>query len=110
MSGMNNLYAVVNASLYVVDAKTNNLAPAGKYFFDADGKLVPNNGIVDGYYYENNVLVKGKGIIEFEENLYFVKQNGSILKDSTLFVAASKTNGLVEAGSYRFDADGKLVG
>ncbi len=99
-----------NDSLYVVDAKTNNLAPAGKYFFDADGKLVPNNGIVDGYYYENNVLVKGKGIIEFEENLYFVKQNGSILKDSTLFVAASKANGLVEAGSYRFDADGKLVG
>ena len=96
----------MNGSLVVSEAKANGLAPAGTYDFDADGKMIIKNGVIKGYYYENNVLVKGKGLVLYNDKVYFVKQNGAIYKDGTLFVSGSKTNGILEAGLHTFDADG----
>ena len=98
-----------DASLYVAEAKTNGLMPAGKYFFDENGKMEVKNGVFDGFYYENNEIVKGKGIVEFENNLYFVKQNGAVYTTHHLMVPEAKTNGLIEPGLYDFEDDGRLI-
>ena len=70
--------------------------------------MMAKNGVIDGYYYENNVIVKGKGVVEYDGDLYFVKQNGAIYKNGTLFVSGSKANGYVPAGKYTFDVNGKM--
>ena len=98
-----------DASLYVAEAKTNGLMPAGKYFFDENGKMEVKNGVYGGFYYENNEIVKGKGIVEFENNLYFVKQNGAVYTTHHLMVPEAKTNGLIEPGLYDFEDDGRLI-
>ncbi len=99
-----------NAELIVPEAKTNGLAPAGLYSFDADGKMIPPlNGIIDGFYYESNQIIKGKGLVEVDGDIYFVKQNGSVYKNSSLIVSEAKANGLAPAGTYDFDADGKMI-
>lgn len=99
----------VGNGLSVPEAKTNGLIAPGLYDFDENGKLMLKNGVIDGYYYENGSIVKGKGIVEDGGFYYFVKQNGAVYKNGSLFVNASKTNGLVDAGTYQFDADGKMI-
>ena len=98
-----------DSTLVITEEKANGLAPAGLYTFDADGKMVYKDGVVDGYYYVNNVLTKGVGLVEHDGDIYFVKQNGAIYKNSTLVVTEAKTNGLAPKGIHAFDADGKMV-
>ena len=99
----------VSTSRYLNDEMTKGYVTAGVYEFDEEGKMILKQGIVDGFYYENGSLVKGKGLISYEGSYYFVKVNGSIYKDASLYVAESKANGLVPAGLYEFDADGKML-
>ena len=96
-------------SFFITEEKANNLLPAGKYYFNTDGTMIINNGIVDGYYYENNVLVKGKGVVRSGDDFYFVTQKGSVYTGASLFIGEAKTNGLIPAGMYYFAADGKII-
>ena len=98
-----------NGTLYMNEAMTNGFFSAGNYTFDENGALVLKQGIVDGYYYENGELVKGKGLVEYEGALYFVKQNGAVYVGNDLFVSEAKANGYVASGSYDFDEDGKMI-
>ena len=98
-----------DGTLYLSDALINGLVPAGKYEFDITGKMVVKNGIIDGFYYEDGAIVKGKGVVKVNGKYYFVKQNGAIYTDSSLFVAESKTNGLIPAAAYHFNADGTII-
>ena len=96
----------------ISQSRTNGLVPAGTYTFGDDYKMVDTtvkNGVYGGFYYENNEIVKGKGIVEFENNLYFVKQNGAVYTTHHLMVPEAKTNGLIPAGMYYFAADGKII-
>ena len=97
-----------NVSLNVTEEKTNGLVVAGEYKFDADGKMVIN-GIVDGYYYADGKLAKGVGLIEVDGAYYYIKANGAIYKNASLNVTAAKANGLVPAGKYFFDSEGKMI-
>ena len=99
----------VGSGLYVSEAKANGLMAPGSYDFDENGKMIVKNGVVDGCYYEEGVLVKGKGLVQVGNDLYFVKQNGAVFTNSTLYISAAKANGLVEAGIYRFDAEGRMI-
>ncbi|MBQ9857920.1 MAG: hypothetical protein IJO77_02855, partial [Oscillospiraceae bacterium] len=85
------------------------IAP-GKYNFDTtDGHiLMYHEEIVDGYYYENGLICKGKGVIEIDDYYYYVLESGKIFKDGTLRISKSKTNGLIPAGTYVFDAEGHI--
>ena len=110
---------VKGKSFYVLNTNgllyNNGVAVAkGTYTFDADGKMIVREGLVDGYYYENGKPVAYKGLIKFEGNFYYVDSYGAIVKDKTHYVL--NTNGLcydsgiaVKTGNYSFDADGKMV-
>jgi len=88
--------------------RTNGLLAAGYYEFDADGKMIlsQTDGVVDGYYYENGVVILGAGLIDINGDYYYVRSNGSVAI-GTYYV--NKTNGLLAAGYYEFDADGKMI-
>ena len=97
------------SSLYLNAEMTNGLFPAGVYSFDADGKMILKQGIVDGYYYIDGVVQKGAGVIKIGDSFYYIGQRGQVYKDSSLFLSASVTNGYLPAGKYMFDADGRIL-
>ena len=103
------LKAVKNCTYYVT--KTNGLKDAGFYSFDADGKMVIKNGLVeengDLYYYVDGAKTAA-GLIEWEGNYYYIASNLKAVKDAKHYVFADKANGLKSAGWYWFNADGTM--
>ena len=103
------LKAVKNCTYYVT--KTNDLKPAGYYTFDADGKMIIKNGLVeengDLYYYVDGAKTAA-GLIEWEGNYYYIASNLKAVKDAKHYVFADKANGLKPAGWYWFNADGTM--
>ncbi len=103
------LKAVKNCTYYVT--KTNGLKPAGYYTFDADGKMVIKNGLVeengDLYYYVDGAKTAA-GLIEWDDNYYYIASNLKAVKDAKHYVFADKANGLKSAGWYWFNADGTM--
>ena len=103
------LKAVKNCTYYVT--KTNGLKPAGYYTFDADGKMVIKNGLVeengDLYYYVDGAKTAA-GLIEWNGNYYYIASNLKAVKDAKHYVFADKANGLKSAGWYWFNADGTM--
>ena len=103
------LKAVKNCTYYVT--KTNGLKPAGYYTFDADGKMVIKNGLVeengDLYYYVDGAKTAA-GLIKWEGNYYYIASNLKAVKNAKHYVFADKANGLKSAGWYWFNADGTM--
>ena len=103
------LKAVKNCTYYVT--KTNGLKPAGYYTFDADGKMVIKNGLVeengDLYYYVDGAKTAA-GLIEWDGNYYYIASNLKAVKNAKHYVFADKANGLKSAGWYWFNADGTM--
>ena len=104
-----NLKSVKNCTYYVT--KTNDLKPAGYYTFDADGKMVIKNGLVeengDLYYYVDGAKTAA-GLIEWDGNYYYIASNLKAVKDAKHYVFADKANDLKSAGWYWFNADGTM--
>ena len=98
--------------------KNNDLSlTVYQYCFDADGVIIHDkdtskNGICPGdgskYYYVDGVKV-GEGLICVDGAFYYARtSNGEIVRDRDYWIA--KTNGYpIEARTYHFDADGKMV-
>ncbi|MBQ7088692.1 MAG: phosphodiester glycosidase family protein [Clostridia bacterium] len=106
--------------------KTNGLVPAGRYTFDNEGRMTNppsvkpedpdvtvKNGIVEEngglYYYVNNVLQQGIGVVMLTDEqgkpfYIYVRSNGQLAVGS-FWVADG--NGLLEVGQYVFDVDGR---
>ena len=103
------LKAVKNGTYYVT--KTNGLKDAGFYSFDADGKMIIKNGLVeengDLYYYVDGAKTAA-GLIEWEGNYYYIASNLKAVKDAKHYVFTDKANGLKPAGWYWFNADGTM--
>ncbi len=108
--------AVKNGN-YKVDKNNDLPLPAYQYCFDADGVIIHDddtskNGICPGdgskYYYVDGVKV-GEGLICVDGTFYYARtSNGEIVRDRNYWIA--KTNGYpIEARTYHFDADGKMV-
>lgn len=95
--------------------KCNGLLNAGTYYFGDDGKLftgvkLGTDGIM--YYYKAGELgnsIYNNELIDINGNIYFVKWSGKVAINETRFIPASKTNGLVDAGTYTFDENGMLI-
>ena len=130
-----NCEVVHGRSYWVTD--TNGLLPAGPYTFGTDGKMInppvvdptpdpdpepeptpdpdPTPDVKSGivaengslYYYEDGVLT-GAGLIRLNGDYYYVKtSNCEVVHGRSYWV--TDTNGLLPAGPYTFDADGKMV-
>ena len=93
-----------NVTRYV--SRTNGLKPVGVYTFDAEGKLVIYNGIVDGYYYVDGIKTAA-GMLHIDGNYYFATSGGKLKASESSW--CSNNNGLLPAGTYRFDAEGKVI-
>jgi len=93
-----------NVTRYV--SRTNGLKPAGVYTFDAEGKLVIYNGIVDGYYFVDGIKTAA-GMLHIDGNYYFATSGGKLKTGESSW--CSNNNGLLPAGTYRFDAEGKVI-
>ena len=90
---------------------TNNLLDKGYYYFkdykiqkDTTG-FVSSNG--SKYYVVNGRADTKKGLFELDGSYYYVKSNYTIVCGTSYYV--SNTNSLMPAGTYTFDADGKMV-
>ncbi len=96
--------------------KTNDLAlPEWGYYFDEEGVILHDedtskNGILreDGvlYYYIDGVKAPA-GLIEIDGDYYYANSSGKLIVDQTYYV--SRTNGLLDEGTYEFDEDGRIV-
>lgn len=105
---------VIHGQSYYV-SKTNGLMPQGRYSFDDEGRMVvpdtTKNGIVreteaDWYYYVNGMKTYA-GLIRLDENYYYVNSQFRVIHGQKYYV--SKTNGLMAAGTYTFDDEGRMI-
>ena len=124
----------INGDYYYVNSKcevvhdcdyyiswTHDLLPQGKYHFDADGKMtnvpapvpapdpsrdniVNENGEL--YYYVDGVKTYA-GLIQIDGDYYYVNSYCKVVTNQRHWV--SKTNDLLPAGFYTFDAEGKMT-
>ena len=103
------LKAVKNCTYYVT--KTNDRKPAGYYTFDADGKMVIKNGLVeengDLYYYVDGAKTAA-GLIKVDGNYYYIASSLKAVKNAKHYVFADRANGLKSAGWYWFNEDGTM--
>lgn len=91
---------------------TNGLKDAGKYEFDEDGMMLEvKNGVVDGYYYVNNHIQYGVGLIETDDGIYYVRSDGHVAVGDYYVTNISNYAGSeYKAGDkLLFGADGKLI-
>ena len=74
------------------------------------------NGIVDGYFYINDVKQLAYQIVEYQGNYYYISDGHKVVKNATVYIGAAYLKGItypdggeLPAGSYRFDAEGKMI-
>ena len=113
-----NLYYIAGGGAAVVDklywvSKTNNLvSKTGMYLFDENGCLVRDTLIYKGTdgklnYIKDGCLTYSAGLVYVGGAYYYIQSDGTAVTDTEMYI--SKTNGLMKAGTYAFDADGKMI-
>jgi hypothetical protein len=96
-------YATAVTGRYMVST-TNGLVAKGYYFFDETGAMVTEDGVYNGFYYENGAVVAYAGMVESDGDVYYVAANGAV---KTGRYAPVTLNGYAK-GNYYFGADGKM--
>ena len=96
--------------------KTNGLAlPEWGYYFDENGAILHDedtskNGILkdgeDLYYYVDGIKAPA-GMIKIGDDYYYANSKGQLIVNQTYY--CSRMNGLMDEGTYAFDAEGKLI-
>ena len=96
--------------------KTNGLAlPEWGYYFDENGIFLHDedtnkNGILkdgeDLFYYVDGIKAPA-GMIKIGDDYYYANSKGQLIVNQTYY--CSRMNGLMEEGTYAFDAEGKLI-
>lgn len=96
--------------------KTNGLAlPEWGYYFDENGVILHDedtgkNGILmageDLFYYVDGIKTPA-GMIKIGDDYYYANSKGQLIVNQTYY--CSRMNGLMEEGTYAFDAKGKLI-
>ena len=74
-----------------------------------DGTLYEIATISNGtrYYFANGVVQAGAGLVFFDGHYMYIRSEGNIFVNGGYYV--SKTNNLIPAGYYDFDANGYLL-
>ncbi len=82
---------------------------AGKYTFDADGKIIIKNGPVGDYFYANDVMQKAYQVVEYDGDYYFISDGHKLAKNCTIYISEQFVAGTeLNAGKYTFDETGKM--
>ncbi|MBQ9761480.1 MAG: phosphodiester glycosidase family protein [Oscillospiraceae bacterium] len=81
---------------------------------DAPVDASVKNGLVkddDGEvrYYVDGVAIRAGLVKDTECNFYYINSSLKAVKNRTYGIGASMTNGLLPAGTYQFDAEGKMI-
>ncbi len=82
-----------------------------RHIFDEDGVWQSElSGIFDyngkSYLADKGILVIYAGLVKIDDDYYYFKTDNSMVKGQDYYI--SKTNGLLPAGKYTFDENGKL--
>ena len=96
--------------------KANGLAlPEWGYYFDKNGVILHDedtskNGILkdgeDLFYYVDGIKAPA-GMIKIGDDYYYANSKGQLIVNQTYY--CSRMNGLMDEGTYAFDAEGKLI-
>ena len=100
--------SVFKGKIAVTEANAQGLVKPGSYEFDNEGKMVLKNGIINGFYYVDNVLQKGAALVKYNGNYYYIKANGAIYV-GRISISEANAHDYVKAGSYEFDSEGKMI-
>ena len=109
---------VKDDSVYMNKVLAGTGLTAGEYYFDADGKMVlpetpeqpeVKNGVVGNYFYLDGVQQLAYQLIKYENNYYYVGDGNKVVKDDFVYMNKVLEGTDLVAGSYYFDADGKLI-
>lgn len=110
--------AVRNEDNYHIDILNGLALPEANYNFNEYGIIEHDvntelngmafaTGTETKYYFIDGVKV-GLGLIEHEGNYYYIRTStGEVVRDRVYYISAN--NGLIDAGTYYFDTEGKLV-
>ena len=90
--------AEVEDTTYIFNAETGALCEDINGLYDIED---------DTYYVENGAVVKYAGVVKVGNAYYYFGEDNKAVKGGTYNVV--KTNDLVEAGEYEFEADGKMI-
>lgn len=116
--------AVCNVTYYLTNSQTNGLLPSGSYTFDSNGvlqnppELLAGESMTNGLVRMSNgtvtYLVDGRatyaGLVKSDAgDLYFIGSTLRAVTNTTYTISEKMANGLLPAGTYRFDKDGKLI-
>lgn len=107
---------------YALNDKLNGFLCAGSYVFGSDGKIKRDDAspTITGALYVKNAkayidgIIVGIGLFQSSDNyIYYAKDDGSIVKNSTCYVSKvndvkGASNDSIKAGLYWFDAEGHL--
>ena len=78
-----------------------------------NGPMTGYTGIVKssaGVFYAEDGIAAYAGLIKDEEgNYYYINSTLKAVKNCTYGIGEARTNGLLPAGEYSFDADGKMI-
>ncbi len=108
---------VVNGSAFVSAAEAAGFFYAdgaaveeSYYDFDAEGKMIIRNGMLEEQIYVNNVLQKAGKVVAYEGNLYLIGDGNKIVKDAYAQLSEAQVAGHgIVAGLYELNAEGHLL-
>ena len=86
--------------LFIFDDET------GEWLSNANGLYPTAKGT---YLAENGVALYYPGLVSLDGYYYYFNSTNLMVKDCDYSIGEAKTNGLLPAGRYHFDADGHLV-
>ena len=103
---------------YVVEKNNGYDLPEGnRYCFDENGVIVHFSGCPNGiyrdnascnYYYCVDGVIIANGLMKIDGNYYYARtSNGAFVCNRTYWI--TKTNGLLDAGTYTFDDAGRII-
>ncbi|MEE0366831.1 MAG: hypothetical protein UD575_18460, partial [Oscillospiraceae bacterium] len=67
--------------------------------------IVSENGVLYCYQHGSRYYA---GLFQLDGNYYYARSNGQLVVDRIYWI--TKTNDLLPAANYQFDASGKMVG
>jgi glucan-binding YG repeat protein len=85
-----------------------------KLYFDEDGKMLPikNGAVEEGgelYFYQNNHMMCGAGLIEYKGAIYYVRSSGKVATGTYYITNTNGMEGFEENDKLLFGEDGKLI-